>query len=165
MSDKSQYCANGHLLPDNPRFWGCWHCRYNDKRRAEYQYKKLVPLRLFVYGTLKRGHGNNRVLGTTSEWLCDDVLPGARMWTIGYPVVKLEGAGEVKGEVWRVNDASVLRNLDRLEGHPHSYRRTPVVLKSGDMVQTYIWQRETHGMQELPDGLYPLEQRPQRVMA
>lgn len=86
-----------------------------------------MPIRVFVYGTLKRGHGNHRLLAQ-SKFLGRCVIRGK------YQMVSLGGfpglveapmdAPEVpiSGEVYQVNDDTLL-SLDFLEGHPRFYER------------------------------------------
>jgi gamma-glutamylaminecyclotransferase len=88
---------------------------------------------VFVYGTLKRGHGNNRLL-TGSEFVGEaETDPALYMANGGIPFVWTEGGPlhRVKGEVFRVDDA-VLARLDRLEGHPTNYRREEVEVLLGE---------------------------------
>lgn len=88
----------------------------------------IVPVRLFVYGTLKLRHHNNHYLGD-SKFLSDGVTK------LKYPLVRHgipflynePGVGHhVKGEVFDVLDQDVLANIDRLEGHPRWYKRETV---------------------------------------
>jgi gamma-glutamylaminecyclotransferase len=94
---------------------------------------------VFVYGTLKRGYGNNRLIeqgggeflgeATTVDamYLCGEWVPFA-----SDNVPCHEQALPIRGEVFRVDDATLAR-LDSLEGHPYAYRRTPTkVLLIGD---------------------------------
>lgn len=92
----------------------------------------MEMIKVFVYGTLKRGHYNadllraGRFLGTartaepkiliTDEYFVPWLLP-------------IEGGYHVLGEVYGVDDAT-LTTLDRLEGYPEYYNRccTEVVL-------------------------------------
>jgi gamma-glutamylcyclotransferase (GGCT)/AIG2-like uncharacterized protein YtfP len=96
---------------------------------------------MFVYGTLKSGFGNNRVMrdnGGRAEFMgayrtADDFI----MCGMGFPrvsrvpdnlqlsLVQSRKIGCVMGEVWSVNDAS-LAAMDRLEGHPNFYCREQV---------------------------------------
>lgn len=120
----------------------------------------MDPINLFVYGTLKRGHHNHRLL-SGAEFLGNDEAPGrmhARHDRYSVPVVKLPIGPEdwVKGEVYRVVDAEMLRRLDRLEGHPHGYTRTPVPLRSGRQAEIYYWLRETYNDPFVPSGEWPV---------
>ena len=87
---------------------------------------------VFVYGTLKKGFGNN-VLLQNSNFIGEGFVE-ADMFNFGsFPVVS-EGKGSVKGEVYEVND-SVFQSLDRLEGYPNFYDRKKVHVRSeaGDL--------------------------------
>ena len=109
---------------------------------------------IFVYGTLKLGHCNNRLL-EDSEFVCEALTSGKfRMHSVGYPLLT-EARGEghrVRGEVFEVTDAT-LTVLDRLEGHPHHYERRPIHLDAvgnnwnwrGMLVQAYIYGKTPYG--------------------
>lgn len=74
--------------------------------------KKLI----FVYGTLKKGFGNHRVMGD-SKLLGEVNIKGFRMYSLGgYPALTL-GNNEIKGEVYEVTDENTLKNIYRLEGY------------------------------------------------
>ena len=100
--------------------------------------------RIFVYGTLRAGYGNHQRLLRKAQGLdlkaCTQ--PGFRMFSAGgFPMVAAlpveQGGGVVQGEVYEVDDATLLA-LDRLEGHPQWYRRTPVLLGNGMSAETYL---------------------------
>ena len=84
---------------------------------------------VFVYGTLKVGHSNHQLLtvgdalyigkGCTSENYDLMDINGA------YPAL-IPGSTTVLGEVFKVKH---IGPLDRLEGHPNFYVRTPMIIK------------------------------------
>lgn len=85
---------------------------------------------VFVYGTLKRTYGNNRLL-KDSKFLgtavtCEDAFS---MYTGGFPYVLPEGSFHVKGELYEVEDEETLRNLDHLEGYPTHYTKVQVAVR------------------------------------
>lgn len=102
-------------------------------------------MNLFVYGTLKRGWGNNRLLegakfvgeaySHKSYALANGGFPIAyTKYREGFPMLP------IKGEVWSVNDSHIAR-CDRLEGHPDWYRRNTIqATVNGDDVETYIYE-------------------------
>lgn len=98
-------------------------------------------MKIFVYGTLKRGFGNHRLL-ETSRLIGEDSIRGLLI-NFGLPGV-IEGEGTVQGEVYEV-DADVLARLDRLEGHPHFYERTTTVSKSGQALSYYKYHHAAPG--------------------
>ena len=71
--------------------------------------------RVFVYGTLKKGHGNNRLLAD-STLLGNGVLSDHKLYDSGFPVSAVSDGDEVLGEVWECDDYA-LRRLDALEGY------------------------------------------------
>jgi gamma-glutamylaminecyclotransferase len=102
-----------------------------DGRRSQ------MKMRVFVYGTLKRGFPNH--------WLMKDgggkyrgigrTLPEFTMISLGvYPGVVPGGETSIRGEIYDV-DKSLLDQLDHLEGHPTFYQRVQVVLED----QTHAW--------------------------
>ena len=81
---------------------------------------------VFVYGTLKRAYWNNKRLE-------DSKFLGTAYTAQPYPMVcggipflyDRPGEGKVvQGEVFEVTNPDVMENLDRLESHPHGYKRT-----------------------------------------
>ena len=82
--------------------------------------------RVFVYGTLKKGHGNHGLL-ENAEYLGDAEISGpVALIDLGwYPGVVRQPNGPdrtIRGEVYAV-DTDTLYSLDILEGHPEFYER------------------------------------------
>ena len=99
---------------------------------------------VFVYGSLLRGLGNHSVLtsnGSATFVREDETPPFYTMVDLGsFPGVFQCGSTRIVGEVWSV-DRACREALDRLEGHPHFYRRTPVSLVGTRGAETYFLQR------------------------
>lgn len=96
---------------------------------------------VFVYGTLKSGHGNHGYLrGATFVGTGVTTRPFFMCDTGGFPVVfDIEKRHNVTGEVYEVTDEQ-LRAMDRLEGHPVMFHRTEVVVDVSDTgVQQTCW--------------------------
>jgi len=113
---------------------------------------------VFVYGTLKRGFHNHRVM---EEAGAQFVCAGATVTC--FPLVQsglpflLHRPGEghrVEGEIFRVPTAAGWERLDRLEGHPTFYRRkiTPIQGDEGDLYAawTYFLARADKDLARLP---------------
>lgn len=98
--------------------------------------------RIFVYGTLKTGFHNNRLLqGQTLVCKAETANPQVMECT-GIPFLydsirylreepksyKAYTAPHVTGEVWDVDDEA-LQLIDGLEGHPRWYRRRKIALR------------------------------------
>jgi gamma-glutamylcyclotransferase (GGCT)/AIG2-like uncharacterized protein YtfP len=79
---------------------------------------------VFVYGTLKRGHGNHRLLADNRVIGEAVSLDRYMMWGQGIPFIAPDDddGSPVAGELYEV-DADTLAKLDRLEGHPDWYCR------------------------------------------
>lgn len=116
-------------------------------------------MKVFVYGTLKKGFGNN-VLLATSEFVKEAVTKDtyrAHMslrldpssWTGGwFPmlIAKEDGAEgfQAKGELWEITE-DVLLDLDALEGHPHFFRREMIETECGEQAYIYLYQTQEKG--------------------
>lgn len=98
--------------------------------------------RVVVYGSLKRGFGNHRLLDAPStRFLGRDVITGPYVMVSlgGFPgVVEVEDktvSNDILGEVYEV-DVDTLHSLDLLEGHPEFYTRRKV---RGTHVDGKLW--------------------------
>ena len=104
--------------------------------------------RVFVYGTLLQGFGNNRLL-RGQEFLGTAETEGefTLLSLTGFPGLMEGGETAIKGEVYEVDDECLVW-LDFLEGvnpkNPEGglYRRLDVVLADGQEVVTYCINRE-----------------------
>lgn len=97
---------------------------------------------LAVYGTLKKGHPNHRVIGN-AEYLGSCAIEGWAMYSLGYfpCIVPMKLSSRVVVEVYALDD---LAAADRLEGYPNFYDRTKVRTSYGE-----AW---VYFMREAPDG-------------
>lgn len=93
---------------------------------------------VFVYGTLRKGQGNN-------GWLEDSPLvaeyttpPIYKMVSLGaFPAVLLGGHDIVKGELYDVSP-EVAQRLDILEGYPDLYNRRIILTEHGNAWMYYM---------------------------
>lgn len=100
-----------------------------------------VRVRVFVYGSLLAGEPNHRVLTGAALVGAAVTTPAFTMHDLGaFPGLVADGEQAVAGEVYEVDGAALAR-LDRLEGHPSFYRRTPITLADGAEVETYLLTR------------------------
>ncbi len=127
-------------------------------------------MKVFVYGTLKSGYGNNYIL-RNSEKVCDAIVSGYKLYNSGFPVAASCHQSSVSGEVWDIGDPvfsetsrRTIERLDGLESVPWLYTRENVsaVDSVGNRhdVSMYVGNPETfrmfHGMEKEPDneGVY-----------
>lgn len=104
------------------------------KRRME------VGDSVFVYGTLRPGEGNFRLMDGKVEILGEAQLSGASLYHLGgFPGLKLEGEGTVTGTFCKITDGSLPARLDQLEGYPRMYDREEVQTSRG-RAWVYIYQ-------------------------
>jgi len=80
-----------------------------------------------VYGTLRRGCGNDRFL-KGAPMLGQYEVRSHRMYTShgAYPYVHYSPTGTITVEVYDVTDPRMMKDLDMLEGYPHHYQRKVV---------------------------------------
>jgi gamma-glutamylcyclotransferase (GGCT)/AIG2-like uncharacterized protein YtfP len=106
-----------------------------------------------VYGTLRKGEGNHRLLetsryigrGVTKE---KGVMYGKGR---GFPILRIpaiegeEGSAYIQVEVYEVTP-EVLRHLDLLEGYPQWYSRTPfkVIMREKGEVEAFIYHQPAY---------------------
>jgi gamma-glutamylaminecyclotransferase len=99
---------------------------------------------VFVYGTLKRGQHNHRLLAKSAYISTATTTGRWRMLDGGYPVVLPErhksGAGKIRGELYVIDDQT-LAALDHLEGNGLLYlrRKVPVVTDGGAIHQAWMY--------------------------
>ena len=110
-------------------------------------------MKVFVYGTLKRGEGNNGLLlGCGADFLTEAKTKEPRKLVIrGLPYLngpEIEGGVQVCGEIWEVPDSMIWR-LDQLEGHPTWYKRSEdkFLDEAGNTWTAWVYyiQNEAHG--------------------
>lgn len=103
--------------------------------------------RVFVYGTLKRGHSNHGYMAG-QRFICEATTQSVyRLFDLGgYPGM-IEAASDglsIKGEIWEIDDAC-LRRLDVLEDvKGGEYARVFVKLAApheSDAVEGYVYLR------------------------
>jgi len=101
----------------------------------------LTPL-VAVYGTLKRGYCNHRLL-KGSKFLGEGYALGKyELFDAGFPyAVPSERDLPLKVEVYSLASPRVLKRLDLLEGYPIHYLRKPeeILLKSGEKLTAWLY--------------------------
>lgn len=84
-----------------------------------------------VYGSLKKGYGNHRLLDTSEFLGTTDTYGEWTMYSLGgFPAIVPEGNTQICIEVYRV-DRETMADLDMLEGYPSFYDRRIIDTKYG----------------------------------
>jgi gamma-glutamylcyclotransferase (GGCT)/AIG2-like uncharacterized protein YtfP len=101
-----------------------------------------------VYGTLRKGFGNHRLLD--NEY-CERLgtiktEPAFKMVSLGgFPgVIPDEGTQSITVEIYRVNSQRVEQQLDWLEGYPSFYQKATINTPWG-VANMYILREEEYG--------------------
>lgn len=111
--------------------------------------------RIFVYGSLKRGERLHGAL-QDSTFIGVGNINGTLFDLGPYPAVVLEGESRVGGEIFEATDP-VVRDLDRIEGHPHYYKRERVKELTTDQdVWVYFLPRKNlhKGARRITNGMW-----------
>ena len=102
--------------------------------------------RVFVYGTLRKGHCREQSMDKISLGSKDENIVG-KMYNIGeFPAITLE-EGEVVGEIHRIKKEPVsLESLDNIEGF-YGYENSSLyyrilISSSQGICWTYVWNGE-----------------------
>lgn len=116
-------------------------------------------MKVFVYGTLKKGYHNHRLL-KEAEYLGEAELKGYKIYDLpyGYPCIMKSEKNEVsvKGEVYLINDY-ILDRLDLLEGYRDKvnkkgnlYNRElkEVIKGDNEVIKVFVYE---WGREELPE--------------
>ena len=98
-------------------------------------------VKVFVYGTLKRGYGNNRLL-SSSKFISEAVTKDNYVLrNCGFPYLILdkgEEARPVLGEIYEV-DKETLQSLDWLEGVPNHYQRINIQVEGDKTYNVFAY--------------------------
>jgi gamma-glutamylaminecyclotransferase len=113
-----------------------------------------MTTKVFVYGTLKKGFSNHSIIMTSPFVKEAATKPEFTMITLGgFPGILANGNTSIIGEVYEVSEFTLDR-LDKLEGHPNWYRRTPITLLDGDEVETYIYLHKERTQEIIDSGFW-----------
>ncbi len=97
-------------------------------------------IRVFVYGSLKRGFRHHDVMEAEKATFLGAArtAPGFRLIRYGeYPALTHGGSGFVTGELYEVTEGA-LAALDEFEDCPDLYQREEIALEDGAVVFSYV---------------------------
>jgi gamma-glutamylcyclotransferase (GGCT)/AIG2-like uncharacterized protein YtfP len=103
-------------------------------------------MKVFVYGTLKQGHGNHRLLRESKLLGECNTPPAFEMINMGAFPGAVRGKEELQGEVYEV-DEHTMERLDMLEGYPQFYGREIIPTEFGD---AWIYTLKKHEYDSYP---------------
>ena len=116
----------------------------------------MQRIRLFVYGTLKRGGVEAaRLAGAMFEGPATTATGFALYDLVEYPALVAALDGVVQGEVYRVT-LEQLAELDGYEGYPDLFHRELVLLADGSQAEAYLMPaRAVAGRSRIASGVWP----------
>lgn len=104
------------------------------------------PQYVAVYGTLLQGFHNNQLFQDSVKLGAGQSLFWGTMYSNGgFPILSLdEPTSLVTVEVYRVDSAEVMEDLDCLEGFPDWYNRTMKTFKmdNGEEIKAWIYHQD-----------------------
>lgn len=111
-------------------------------------------MKLFVYGSLKRGKHNHDILKNAKFLTQAFIKSGYNMYVKYLPyLIEEPGGMGVLGELYEIDEAT-LRMCDYIEGHPILYKRETVWVtdaETGEDLEAFVYLYNC----ELPKGLEP----------
>lgn len=97
--------------------------------------KPFEPFYLAVYGTLKKGFPNHRVIQNCKFIGEYETLPIFTMYSLGpYPAVVHHGNTSITIEIYKIESEEIAKKLDRLEGYPTLYIKEIISTEVGDLI-------------------------------
>jgi gamma-glutamylcyclotransferase (GGCT)/AIG2-like uncharacterized protein YtfP len=113
---------------------------------------------LFVYGSLKRGHGRLAdLLWMQAEFAGEATMRG-RLYEVGRYAGMVDGAGVVHGEVARLRTPeTTLEQMDEYEGEAYERVRRTATLAAGETIEAmvYFYRGGLEKAKPLPAGRWP----------
>src|SRR5689334_11772842 len=106
----------------------------------------IIPLPLFVYGTLKQGFSNHDAFLKEAEYLGEADIKGTLLDLKYFPGYVSDGDGIVHGELYRITKGQLV-SIDHLEGAGFLYDRVIVEAttpKEIRKVWTYEYRQADH---------------------
>ena len=111
---------------------------------------------VFVYGTLRRGYHNHRLIMDCEVIDIGRTVNNYAMYANGIPYVsENEAVSQIYGELYLVSP-KILFTLDMLEGHPSWYKRkkVPIETLNGKIYNAWLYFNETKTDKLIASGDY-----------
>lgn len=114
--------------------------------------KPFEPFYLAVYGTLKKGFHNHRLIEHCKFIGEYETLPIFTMYSLGpYPAVVHHGNTSITVEIYKIETESLAKKLDALEGYPRLYTKEIIHTEVGDLV-IYLFNQPINGYKIIESG-------------
>jgi gamma-glutamylcyclotransferase (GGCT)/AIG2-like uncharacterized protein YtfP len=115
---------------------------------------------LFVYGSLRRGERADLSNNMRASFICPDRINGLLYSVSWFPGLKEVpdipafdyDAPSVVGDVFRLRDDTIIKQLDAYEGYPDLYERLQTVTESGRKVWVYVYNHGVHEDSRVKSG-------------
>ena len=109
-------------------------------------------MNLLVYGSLRKGMGNNGYFLGTSKYLGKAMVDGFQMFSLGaFPYVRpnVKSTYSLVVDIYDIDDKT-FKNIDMLEGYPSFYNRKEATTTDG--VTGWIYFIDRPGEEEVLSG-------------
>ena len=114
--------------------------------------QRANPIRIFVYGTLRRGEPYHHLMSACEYLGTRKTLPKYELVNIGhYPGLLSRGNTAVTGDLYLV-DSETLDKLDEYEGYPEDYSREYVDLVGSEQAVAYMYRLNTDDCSIISSG-------------
>jgi gamma-glutamylaminecyclotransferase len=99
-------------------------------------------MKVFVYGTLKRGYGNHGYLRSSKFEGNAYSKDCYTLYNCGFPLAYRKPDGyPIAGEIYEVPETVLTQDLDRLEGNGHFYtRHEREFIMEGETVTAWVYE-------------------------
>lgn len=100
------------------------------------------PRMLAVYGTLKRGYHNHRLIEGAGLQFFGSMYTREAKFTLqggrGFPIVRDGGDQHIMCELYQFDEFKDIAAIDRLEGYPSWYNRRPIEFTNRRQAWMYV---------------------------
>lgn len=116
----------------------------------------MAQHKLFIYGSLKKGYSNHKVLEGAKFIKDYTTTYKYTLLNLGhFPGLYQNGVTPITGEIWEVDDAK-LSKLDWFEGHPNHFERRKMVgeLEGKEDLWCYFYNIKNFGAPVILNGIW-----------
>lgn len=116
---------------------------------------------IVVYGTLKQGYHNHRLLEHPSVTFLGEIVTEPQFTMLnhgGFPAVMVGGTTPIKGEVYAIKNKEILNNIYSLEGytgvrdHPNNWYDTLAIQTDWGLAEMFIFKNNNLNLPVVETG-------------